>query len=101
MKGYVLSPRAQKDIDDIWEYTVEHWNVRQAEIYLRQIQRAIETVAAEPKIARSCDEIRPGYWKYGGVARVVFPDDGQGNQRHSRPAQQNGFRTASLKLLRG
>jgi toxin ParE1/3/4 len=61
MKGYVLSPRAQRDIDDIWEYTLAHWNVRQAEIYLRQIQRAIETVAAEPKIARACDDIRPGY----------------------------------------
>jgi plasmid stabilization system protein ParE len=60
MKGYVLSPRAQKDIDDIWEYTVEHWNVRQAEIYLRQIQRAIEIVAAEPKIAWDIGNIRRG-----------------------------------------
>lgn len=72
MKGYVLSPRAQQDIDDIWEYTVEHWNVRQAEIYLRQIQRAIETVATEPKIARSCDDIRPGYWKYPAGQHVLF-----------------------------
>jgi toxin ParE1/3/4 len=72
MKGYVLSPRAQKDIDDIWEYTVEHWNVRQAEIYLRQIQRAIETVVAEPNIARACDDIRPGYWKYPTGSHVLF-----------------------------
>jgi toxin ParE1/3/4 len=72
MKGYVLSPRAQKDIDDIWEYTVEHWNVRQAEIYLRQIRRAIETVAAEPNIARSCADIRPGYWKYPEGSHVLF-----------------------------
>jgi toxin ParE1/3/4 len=72
MKGYVLSPRAQKDIDDIWEYTVEHWNVRQAEIYLRQIQRAIETVAAEPAIARSCADIRPGYWKYPAGSHMLF-----------------------------
>jgi toxin ParE1/3/4 len=72
MKRYVLSPRAQQDIDDIWEYTAEHWNVRQAEIYLRQIQRAIETVAAEPKIARACDDIRPGYWKYPAGRHVLF-----------------------------
>jgi toxin ParE1/3/4 len=72
MKGYVLSPRAQKDIDDIWEYRVEHWNVRQAEIYLRQIQRATETVAAEPNIARACDHIRPGYWKYPAGSHVLF-----------------------------
>jgi toxin ParE1/3/4 len=72
VKRYVLSPRAQKDIDDIWEYTVEHWNVRQAEIYLRQIRRAIETVAAEPNIARACDDIRPGYWKYPAGSHVMF-----------------------------
>ena len=72
MMSYVLSPRAQKDIDDIWEYTVEHWNVRQAEIYLRQIRRAIETVAAEPNIARACDDIRPGYWKYPAGSHVMF-----------------------------
>ena len=72
MKGYVLSPRAQKDIDDIWEYTVEHWNVRQAEIYLRQIQRAVETVAVAPNIARSCADIRPGYWKYPAGSHVLF-----------------------------
>ncbi|HXO70568.1 MAG TPA: type II toxin-antitoxin system RelE/ParE family toxin [Bradyrhizobium sp.] len=72
MKGYVLSPRARKDIDDICEYTVEHSNVEQAEIYLRQIQRAIETVAADPKIARACDDIRPGYWKYPAGSHVLF-----------------------------
>jgi toxin ParE1/3/4 len=72
MKDYVLSPRAQKDIDDIWEYTVAHWNVRQAEIYLHQIQRAIDTVAAEPNIARACDDIRPGYWKYPAGSHVIF-----------------------------
>jgi toxin ParE1/3/4 len=79
MTAYVLSPRAQRDIDDIWDYTASHWNVRQAEIYLRQIQHAIETVAAEPKIARSCDDIRPGYWKYPAGSHVLFfrlTDDG-------------------------
>lgn len=49
MTAYVLSPRAQRDIEDIWDYTVDHWNVRQAETYIRQIKLAIETVAAEPK----------------------------------------------------
>jgi toxin ParE1/3/4 len=72
MTAYVLSPRAQRDVEDIWDYTVEHWNVRQAETYIRQIKFAIETVAAEPKIARSCNDIRPGYWKYPAGSHVVF-----------------------------
>ena len=72
MTAYVLSPRAQRDVEDIWDYTVEHWNVRQAETYIRQIKFAIETVAAEPKIARACNDIRPGYWKYPAGSHVVF-----------------------------
>jgi toxin ParE1/3/4 len=72
MTAYIVSPRAQRDIDDIWDYTANQWNVRQAEIYLRQVQHAIETVATEPKIARSCDDIRPGYWKYPAGSHVLF-----------------------------
>lgn len=72
MTAYVLSPRAQRDIEDIWDYTADHWNVRQAETYIRQIKLAIETVAAEPKIGRSCSDIRPGYWKYPAGSHVVF-----------------------------
>jgi toxin ParE1/3/4 len=71
-KPYVLSPRAQKDIGDSWEYTVEHWNVKQAETYVRQIQHAIETVAAEPGLARRCDDIRPGYRKFPAGSHVLF-----------------------------
>jgi plasmid stabilization system protein ParE len=26
MTTYVISPRAQADIDGIWDYTVERWN---------------------------------------------------------------------------
>ena len=89
MTRYVLSPRAQSDIEDIWDYTASHWNVRQAEAYTRQIQHAIETVAAEPKLARSCGDIRSGYWKYPAGSHVLFfrmTDDGIDINRilHSR-----------------
>jgi toxin ParE1/3/4 len=72
MTAYVLSPRAQSDIEDIWDYTAGHWNARQAEIYIRQIHHAIETVAAEPKLGRSCDDIRKGYRKYPAGSHVLF-----------------------------
>jgi toxin ParE1/3/4 len=72
MTTYVLSPRAQRDIEDIWDYTNERWNARQAETYIRQIKLAIETVAADSKIARSCHDIRRGYWKYPAGSHIVF-----------------------------
>ena len=72
MSGYVLSPRVQRDIEDIWNYSVERWNVEQAEKYIRQIHTAIEDVANEPQIARSCDHIRRGYWRYPAGSHVLF-----------------------------
>ena len=69
---FVVSPRAQADIDDIWEYTVEHWGLRQAEIYLRLIKEAVEAVAADPKVGRNCDDVRPGYRRYLVGSHVLF-----------------------------
>jgi toxin ParE1/3/4 len=49
---YVLSPRAQADLEKIWDYTAERWSSAQAERYIRTLQEAIETVAADPLRAR-------------------------------------------------
>jgi len=51
MNRYVLSPRAQADVEDIWNYTAENWGEPQAERYIRQLQEAIEAVAADPRKA--------------------------------------------------
>lgn len=72
MAKIVLSPRAKADIEEIWDYTVEHWSVGQAEIYIRQVQTAIHVVAAKPEIAKSCEAIRTGYWKYPAGSHVIF-----------------------------
>jgi toxin ParE1/3/4 len=72
MKRFTLSPRAQADIEEIWDYTVEHWNVGQAEVYLRKIKAAVEAVADDPRLGRSCDEVRAGYRKYPAGSHILF-----------------------------
>jgi len=69
---FIVSPRARADIDDIWNYTVEHWGDRQAEIYLRLVKAAVEAVATDPKIGRTCDDVRRGYRKYPVGSHVLF-----------------------------
>jgi toxin ParE1/3/4 len=69
---YVLSPSAQADLSEIWEYSAARWGDGQAEVYLRQIQAAIETIAADPRRGRRCDDIRAGYSKYAAGSHVVF-----------------------------
>ena len=72
MSRYVLSPRARADLDEIWDYTTERWGGDQAEGYIRLLQRAIETVANDPRKGRSCDEVRAGYCKYPAGSHMLL-----------------------------
>lgn len=72
MTGFVLSPRAQADIEEIWDYTVANWDRRQAEIYIRQLQSTIEAIAQNPRLGRPCDEVRVDYRKYPVGSHVLF-----------------------------
>ena len=72
MARYVLSPRAQSDLDEIWNYTTRHWSVVQADRYILDLVGTIETAAANPRSGRACDEIRAGYFKLPSGSHVVF-----------------------------
>jgi toxin ParE1/3/4 len=69
---YLLSPAAQADLEQIWDYTHDRWGVDQAEEYLHELQHAIDRVAANPRIGRACDEIRPGYRKLAAGSHTLF-----------------------------
>jgi len=73
MKGiYVLSPRAQTDLNEIWDYTVDRWGLEQAESYVRQLWERIESLATHPAIGQECSHIRPGYHKIPCGSHVLF-----------------------------
>jgi toxin ParE1/3/4 len=69
---YTLSPRAQADLDEIWDHTAKTWGIHQAEVYLRQIGRDVGCVAEQPMIGRACPEVRAGYYKYPSGSHVLF-----------------------------
>ena len=70
--GFVLSPLAQADLDDIWDYTAARWDIAQAERYLRLIGDAVSAAAERPNAGRACDDVRPGYFKVRAQSHVVF-----------------------------
>ena len=72
MATYALSPKAEADLEDVWNYTAERWGDDQAEAYVRSIQTAIETVAADPRRGRPCDEVLPGYRKFVVGSHLLF-----------------------------
>ena len=72
MSQYRLSPAAQADLEDIWDYTADQWDIEQAETYIRELQRTIERAAANPRIGRTCDDIRIGYRKLPAGSHILF-----------------------------
>lgn len=72
MLGYVLSPLARTDLDEIWTHSVGQWSEAQAERYVRAIQSTIEVVVDNPGLGRACDDIRPGYFKILSGSHVIF-----------------------------
>jgi toxin ParE1/3/4 len=69
---YLLSPAAQADLEEIWNYTASRWDVDQAEQYVRELQRAIERAAGNPQGGRACDEIRAGYRKLAAGSHTLY-----------------------------
>jgi toxin ParE1/3/4 len=70
--GFQLSPRAQLDIDEIWNYTEARWGLDQAERYIGLLRDAVESVAEFPGLGRPCGEIRAGYFRITAGAHVTF-----------------------------
>ncbi|HEX3653687.1 MAG TPA: type II toxin-antitoxin system RelE/ParE family toxin [Rhizomicrobium sp.] len=69
---YRLSPAAQSDLDEIWDYSAEHWGADQEDGYIRDLAGAIERIASGKRRGHSCDEIRLGYFKYACQSHVIF-----------------------------
>jgi toxin ParE1/3/4 len=69
---YLLSPAAQIDLEQIWDYTCHRWDVEQADEYLRDLERAIELAAVNPRIDRACDKIRPGYRQLAAGSHTLY-----------------------------
>lgn len=72
MRRYVVSPRAQHDLSDIWDSTAERWGAGQADEYLRILQRAIDFVADNPRRGRSWEEVPGGHRRYPAGSHMLI-----------------------------
>lgn len=56
-----LTPAAQRDLEGIFDYTVERWGLEQALRYTEAIAGACALLAEQPDHGLACDAIRSGY----------------------------------------
>lgn len=72
MAEYRLSPKAQRDLDGIFDYTVRQWSLPQALRYTDHIEAACADLAQAPQQAQSCAHIRPGYRRRSVENHVIY-----------------------------
>ena len=68
---YRLSPLAESDLENIWNYTLTTWSAEQAETYHAAIVAAFEGLTRGDKIARIVD-VREGYFKYAVGLHMIY-----------------------------
>ncbi len=88
MAEYRLSPAAQRDLEDIFDFTVAEWGLEQALRYADLIEAACAQLASAPQTAPACDDIRPGYRR-----RVV--------QMHTIYFRIEAYGVAVIRILHG
>lgn len=72
MAEFRLGPRAQRDIDGIFDYTAKHWGLPQALRYMDLIEAACTSLAGAPQQAQECSLIRPGYRRRSVESHSIY-----------------------------
>ena len=72
MTGYLLSPAAQADLNEIWDYSARNWGREQADRYVLHIREACKALADARRQGRAIDDIRPGYRKLAVQSHFLF-----------------------------
>lgn len=72
MAEYRLTPAAQRDLDEIFDYTVHEWGLELAARYTLAIERACARLAQAPDLAQDSAYIRPGYRRAAIERHVIY-----------------------------
>lgn len=71
-KTFKVRPKADADLEGIFDYTAQEWGLGKAEDYIRDIHQAFLTVAENNRIGRDRSHVRPSLRAYNVHSHVVF-----------------------------
>ena len=69
---YILSPEADKDIEEIASYTFENWGEQQTADYLDDLKNAFENIISTPHLGRERKEIKVGIYSRFHQQHTIF-----------------------------
>lgn len=70
--NYKISIEAEKDLENIWIYTLENWSIEQADYYFDLIMNEMEYLAENPKFGQDFEEVRKGYFRSRVKSHFIF-----------------------------
>lgn len=72
MAEYRLSPKAQRDLEAIFDYTVEQWGLPQALRYTDLIEATCTKLAEAPLRSQDCSIIRSRYRRRNVEQHAIY-----------------------------
>ncbi len=72
MHKYILSLKADYDVDDITDYTLEVWGEAQTLDYITNLLQCFESLAIKPELGRSAAEYAPQLKRFNYKAHTIF-----------------------------
>ncbi len=72
MAAFRFSRRAEADLLGIAKYTLRTWGEAQTARYLNELEAFCQTLADNPALGRTCDEVRPGLRRMEHGKHAVF-----------------------------
>jgi toxin ParE1/3/4 len=72
MAVYSLSSKAAADLDGIYEYTILHFGLEQARVYLLGLHERFQMLAEQPTQGRTADELALGLRRFEYQSHMVF-----------------------------
>ena len=69
---YTLSKKAKKDLEEIFDYTVETYNLKKAFTYITEIKITISNLLFIPSLGKERLEIKKGLFSISKNEHIIF-----------------------------
>lgn len=72
MTSYVFTDKAERDLEKIVDYTVEHWGFIQAVGYIEALENVAQMLADNPDVGLKRDTLMPGLLSFPCQSHILY-----------------------------
>jgi len=69
---YLFRPKAQTDIEGIWNYTCQTWGISQTRHYVKGLRDVCAYLAKNPHVGKTRDDLYAGLHVYPSAKHLIF-----------------------------